>query len=136
MANPFYGPTGAPATLSRGTSALIRSEFGLIQTGFDGVNTAMAAKGAIAGQAWAGAHDFTGATLTAQTQSAGDSSTKVATTEFAAALAFLAALPAQAGNSGKFVTTNGTSASWATVNTTPFSNNTALAQVQAIALCF
>ena len=42
----------------------------------------------------------------------------------------------QTGNAGKFLTTDGTSTSWATVESLPFSNNTALAQVQATALCF
>lgn len=43
-------------------------------------------------------------------------------------------LPAQTGNAGKFLTTNGTSTAWADTN--PFSSTTALAQVQAAALCF
>lgn len=56
----------------------------------------------------------TGATnLNVVTQTAGDSSTKAASTAFAAALAFSSALPSQTGNAGKFVTTNGTTASWA-----------------------
>lgn len=44
--------------------------------------------------------------------------------------------PLQTGNDGKFLKTDGTSPIWETVNTTPFSNSTALAQVQASALCF
>ena len=49
---------------------------------------------------------------TAVTQAVGTSNTTIATTAFASALAFSAALPNQAGNSGKFVTTDGTNASW------------------------
>jgi hypothetical protein len=40
------------------------------------------AKGAIAGQAWTGSHDFTGATITAATKTAGNNTTEAATTAF------------------------------------------------------
>lgn len=41
------------------------------------------------------------------------------------------------GTPGQFLQTNGAAApTWATVNTTPFSNNTSLAQVQAVSLYF
>lgn len=67
------------------------------------------------GQVFTGA-TFNNATLAgttaAPTQTAGDSSTSIATTAFVSAAAFSAALPAQLGNSGKVVTTNGTVASW------------------------
>lgn len=54
-------------------------------------------------------------TPTAPTAAAGTSSTQVATTAFVAATAFSSALPAQTGNAGKYVTTNGTTASWASL---------------------
>lgn len=54
-----------------------------------------------------------GAAVTGVTPTFGDSSTKFATTAFVAAQAFSSSLPAQAGNAGKFITTNGTTASWA-----------------------
>lgn len=79
-------------------------------------------KGAIAGQVWNGAHDFSSGSIVVPTRSAGDNSTNAASTAFVTSTAFSAALPAQAGNSGKFVTTNGTSASWSSV---PFSAVTA-----------
>ena len=49
---------------------------------------------------------------TAPTQSVGDASTKLATTAFVAGTAFSAALPGQTGNSGKFLTTDGSEASF------------------------
>jgi hypothetical protein len=52
---------------------------------------------------------------TAPTATPGTSSVQIATTAFVAAAAFSAALPGQAGNSGKFITTNGTTASWSYV---------------------
>lgn len=165
MANPYYTVTGAPATQSRGYSATIRSEYSLINTGFDAVYVAMLLRGLKAGETWTGTHVFTSATVTFATQSAldnstkaattayadaavaasavtlnasialkadiaspaltgtptaptaatGASSTQIATTEFVSATAFSSALPAQTGNAGKFVTTDGTTASWAPV---------------------
>jgi uncharacterized membrane protein YgcG len=49
---------------------------------------------------------------TVPTASAGTSNSRAASHAFVAATAFAAALPAQAGNSGKVVTTDGTNASW------------------------
>jgi hypothetical protein len=57
---------------------------------------------------------FTG-TPTAPTASTGTATTQLATTAFVAAAAFNVALPGQSGNAGKFVTTDGTNASWAEV---------------------
>lgn len=54
---------------------------------------------------------FSGA-VTGVTATAGDSSTKFATTAYVQSTAFSSALPSQTGNSGKFVTTDGTNASW------------------------
>ena len=54
---------------------------------------------------------FTG-TPAAPTAAAGTSTTQIATTEFVAATAFSSVLPGQTGNSGKFLTTNGTDARW------------------------
>lgn len=77
------------------------------------------AKAAIAGQIWTGIHDFTAATINVATQSVGDASNKAASTAFVSSTAFNAALPSQTGNAGKFVTTDGTNASWATVPPPP-----------------
>jgi hypothetical protein len=57
---------------------------------------------------------FTGVP-TAPTASTGTATTQLATTAFVAAAAFNVALPGQSGNAGKFVTTDGTNASWAEV---------------------
>lgn len=95
MTNPYYTQTGAPVAQSRGASMSIRSEFGLVQTGFDNVLAALASKGAIAGQTWAGTHDYSGATLKVQTKPPADNSTNVASTAYVdAATAVLAAAQA------------------------------------------
>ena len=69
-------------------------------------------KGAIAGQTWTGSHDYTSATITVPTQLSTDNSSKAASTAFVNSVAFNTALPAQTGNSGKYLTTDGTNASW------------------------
>ena len=83
------------------------------------IQTQIDAKGAIAGQVWTGTHNFSGATAvslpaasTGATAASGDNSTKLATTAFAVQLAFQASLPAQSGNGGKLLTTDGSAASW------------------------
>lgn len=105
-----YTPTGAPADQTRGASGTIRSEF-------QAVAAAIATKSDTTGETYSGTHDFSGATValgasTAPTQSVGDASTKLATTAFVAGTAFSAALPGQTGNSGKFLTTDGSEASF------------------------
>lgn len=59
----------------------------------------------------------TGASINVVTQPVGDASLKAASTAFVAAQAFSAALPGQVGNSGKFLATDGSSASWASAVT-------------------
>lgn len=72
-----------------------------------------------------GTVNFAGATtVTVPTVAFGDSSTNAASTAFVAATAFSAALPNQAGNAGKIVTTNGTTASWTDTINIPFSFGT------------
>jgi hypothetical protein len=60
----------------------------------------------------------------APTATAGTNTTQVATTAFVQNTAFSAALPAQTGNSGKYVTTDGTTASWAAIVSATFNEYT------------
>lgn len=80
---------------------------------------------AVAGAFYTGNHNF-------PTQPPGTNNTLVATTAFVIQQAFLAALPAQGGNAGKFLTTDGTNASWqyneASMVTVSRSSNTILAE--------
>lgn len=57
-------------------------------------------------------------TPTAPTAATGTNTTQIATTAFTNATAFNTALPSQTGNSGKYVTTNGTDASWVALSVT------------------
>jgi len=82
------------------------------------VDTGLALKGNINAQTWTGTHTFSGACVV-PTMTAGDNSTNASSTAFVsaaiAAAAFSTALPSQSGNAGKYVTTNGTTASWASI---------------------
>lgn len=77
------------------------------------IQTQIDTKGAHAGQAWTGTQNFTGATITAATQTAGDSSTKVATTAFVAGVAFSSSLPGQGSATNAHLRSKGTgTATW------------------------
>lgn len=58
------------------------TEFNYLVGVTSAIQTQINTKGAIAGQAWTGTQNFTGSTITATTQTAGDNSTKVATTAY------------------------------------------------------
>lgn len=106
----YYTFSGVPIAGSRGVSSLLRTEFTTIQTAFATVNTEMTAKGAIAGQVWTGVHNFSGATsVSVPTPSSGSHAVNKT---YADSLAMNAALPAQTGNSGKSIITDGSNASW------------------------
>lgn len=63
------------------------------------------------------------ATTTGVTQPTGTNNTTLATTAFVANTAFNSALPSQTGNAGKFVTTDGTNASWVFLPNVPTGAN-------------
>ena len=93
------------------------------KTGNQTLTGNLAITGSVTGTTGAFSGPVTGTTgafsgsVTGTTEAAGDSSTKFATTAFAVGLAFSASLPSQTGNAGKFVTTDGTNASWWSVPT-------------------
>jgi hypothetical protein len=66
---------------------------------------------------------FTG-TPTAPTAAANTSTTQVATTAFVSSALASAGLPSQSGNNGKFLTTNGSTASWAASPGVPYTGAT------------
>lgn len=90
-----------------------------IQGQFAAVATALNGKVEKSGDTYTGPHDMTGATVSVATPAASDNSSKAASTQFVkqvvADAAFASALPAQAGNAGKYVTTDGVNASWSLV---------------------
>jgi heme O synthase-like polyprenyltransferase len=101
-------------TAITGAIVATHTELNFVQGVTSAIQTQLNAKGAIAGQIWSGIHNFTSATINVATQTVGDATTKAASTAFVMSTAFSAVLPAQTGNAGKFVTTDGTNASWGT----------------------
>ena len=71
-------------------------------------------KADIDGETYTGTHNFTGATITVPTLSAGASGSQAASLDFVNAVAFAsyANLPGQTDNQDKFLTTDGTNATW------------------------
>ena len=124
------GNTLTKSTLTAGTGITVTNSTGSItiaNTGpdtFPGVGIAYST-----GTAWGTSYASSGTgttialtvspaltgTPTAPTAAPGTNTTQLATTAFVTATAFSAALPGQSGNAGKFVTTDGTTASWSYV---------------------
>ena len=125
------GNTLTKTTLTAGTGITVTNGTGSItitNTGpdtFPGVGIAYST-----GTAWGTSYSTTGSGTvvalaaspgltgipTAPTATVGTSTTQIATTDFVTATSFVAALPGQAGNAGKFVTTDGTNASWSYID--------------------
>lgn len=108
MPNSFYNVTGAPSARSFGASSVPRNEFALVEAGFDKISFALAGYAPLASPVFVGLP-------TAPTAPLGTNTNQLAT--MAAVLAAVNAaagadLPLQAGNAGRVLTTNGTSASW------------------------
>jgi hypothetical protein len=111
------------------TAADLNAPLDEVTTGFDAVDAAidaidadlagltspvqdqLDAKADITGETYSGTHDFSGAT--AVSVPAPSSGAHAVTKTYADGLSFSSALPGQGGNSGKFVTTDGSTASWA-----------------------
>lgn len=108
----FTGTVTLPATTSIGT--VDSTELGYLNGVTSAIqtqlNTLSTSKADLASPALTG-------NPTAPTQLSTDDSTKIATTAFVQDVAFNSALPDQTGNNGKFVTTNGTTASWQELKT-------------------
>ncbi len=111
----WLGTHAFPATTSIGTvtAAEIARLSGLTsgaQAQFDNITgTLIPAKGAITGQVWSGAHDFSAGTLSAASPV---SNFQVAIKSYVDAAALGGSLPGQTGNNRKFPTTDGTTAAW------------------------
>lgn len=91
------------------------TELGYVAGVTSAIQTQINAKATKAGDTYTGTHDFSGATaIKVPTQTAGDNTTNAASTAFVVATSLNANLPGQTGNAGKYITTNGSTASWAT----------------------
>lgn len=107
--NPYYQASGQPVSLSHGSSATIRTEFGTIQSGFDAVATALGLKGSVSGQNWTGTHDFSGATVRIK-QPVVDADP--VSYGYVKNLIIAGTVPTAAGDAGKFLGSNGSTTSF------------------------
>jgi len=106
----FTGTVTLPSTTSIG--GVSAAEIVYLDGVTSNVQTQLDGKAGLASPA------FTG-TPTAPTAASGTNTTQVATTAFVQQTAFNNSLPFQGGNAGKYVTTDGTNASWATITIPP-----------------
>ena len=117
--------TTATVALPAGTSigAVTAAELARLAGVTSAIQPQIDAKANLAGgNTFTGTQNLTAALVdgsTAVTQASGDSTAKVATTAFVMTAAFNAALPNQAGNAGKFVSTDGVNAFWTDVSQYP-----------------
>lgn len=139
MSNDYYTHTNFPPPNAPGSSAQMRAQFGLVETGFSklptltgngnkvvAVNptgTALIATNVLDGVtltnvSWSNAN-LTGVP-TAPTAVLGTNTSQIATTAFVAQQVFSTTLPGQAGNAGKFLGTDGSNASWVNVISASF----------------
>lgn len=114
-AHDFSAATGVTLPAATSVGNVSATELSYLGGVTSAIQTQLGTKSAKAGETYSGTHDFSGATSVAVP--APSSGAHAVTKTFVEALAFSAALPLQAGNAGKFVTTDGTSASWATLST-------------------
>ena len=125
------GNTLVKSTLTAGTGINITNGAGTITIAGTGPDTFPGAGIAYStGTAWGTSYTTTGTgttialsaspaftgTPTAPTAAAGTNTTQLATTAYVVGTAFSPALPGQTGNAGKYVTTDGTTASWSFVD--------------------
>lgn len=125
MSNPYYTRTFdvLPGTVI--ASQAIENQFQSVEAGFDGVKTAVDSKDAAialkatkAGDTYTGTHNFSGATavtVPASPLTATAAASKAYVDDQLAAAAAAGAagqLPGQAGNAGRVLRTDGTTASW------------------------
>lgn len=114
----FTGTVVLPATTSIGNVSATELAYldgvtSAIQTQLNALVAVDATKAPTAGPTLTGAVNMAGASsVTAPTVTAGDNTTKVATTAFVTTAALSSVVPVTAPDSGKYLTNNGTAASW------------------------
>lgn len=107
--NSYYQASGQPVSLSHGSSATIRTEFGAIQSGFDSVSGAIAGKSSASGQNYTGTHDFSGATVRIK-QPVVDADP--VSYGYVKTLILNGQVPTSTSDAGKFLTSDGTTVSF------------------------
>ena len=111
-AHNYSGASSVTLPAATSIGSITSTELGYVDGVTAPIQAQLDSKADITGESYTGTHDFTGGALKAPTMTAGTATTDVATTAFVASAALATALPGQTGNAGKFVTTDGTTATW------------------------
>jgi hypothetical protein len=110
-----FAPTVSIGNVSATEIGYLDGVGGPIQVQLDG-------KADVSGEpSYSGTHDFTSATVNVATALVGQSGSRAASLDFVIATVLSGTLPGQAGNAGKFLTTDGTNASFQSLPTIPIS---------------
>lgn len=124
----FSGASSVTLPINTTLGSLSPAELGYVDGVTAPIQGQLDGKADITGESYSGTHDFSVATIKVPTLPTGTNTTDAASTAFVNSTALSSALPGQTGNAGKFVTTDGTTASWAfadliDVNVTATSHN-------------
>lgn len=111
-AHNYSGASSVTLPAATSIGSITPAELGYVDGVTAPIQAQLDGKADITGESYTGTHDFTGGALKAPTMTAGTATADVATTAFVASAALATALPGQTGNAGKFVTTDGTTATW------------------------
>lgn len=111
-AHDYSGASSVTLPAATSIGSITSTELGYVDGVTAPIQGQLDGKADITGESYTGTHDFTGGALKAPTMTAGTATADVATTAFVASAALATALPGQTGNAGKFVTTDGTTATW------------------------
>lgn len=111
-AHNYSGASSVTLPAATSIGSITSTELGYVDGVTAPIQAQLDSKADITGESYTGTHDFTGGALKAPTMTAGTATADVATTAFVASAALATALPGQTGNAGKFVTTDGTTATW------------------------
>ncbi len=114
LVSPTFTGTPTATTASTGTNNTQIATTAFVNSSISSANSSLA-------PIWS--PSFNG-TPTAPTAAANTNTTQIATTAFVASALTTAGLPSQSGNNGKFLTTNGSAASWAASPGVPYSGAT------------
>ena len=114
LVSPNFTGTPTAPTASTGTNNTQVASTAFVNSSISSANASLA-------PIWS--PSFNG-TPTAPTAAANTNTTQIATTAFVASALTTAGLPSQSGNNGKFLTTNGSAASWAASPGVPYSGAT------------
>lgn len=112
-AHDFSGSSGVTLPAATAIGSVSATELAYLDGVTSAIQTQLAGKSDTTGETYSGTHDFSGATSVVVPTPT--TASQAVTKAYADQLAFATALPAQTGNSGKYLTTDGTSASWASL---------------------